>query len=139
MPKKATERDIAEVLADIAQAPDLSELTAADLSSVLWDRDPLDELTDLCLSNPDAADRLLPALESGEIPPCLEVTVSESDKVLSLRVSVDLMERLSALADAIATDPEKAALAGKVTTSTAARLAVLRGVRELEAEYGIAG
>jgi hypothetical protein len=57
-------------------------------------------------------------------------------RVLSLRVPEPVAERLEALVPYLAEDATIAAL-GIVSTSTAARLAVGRGIEALEEEYGV--
>lgn len=55
---------------------------------------------------------------------------------LSIRVRQELVDRLQALVPYIAADPRLQALLGRCSRSDVARVALLKGVEQLEAEYG---
>jgi len=57
-----------------------------------------------------------------------------ADRKLSLRVTADVLKRADALRGRIARDPNVVPL-GQVTQSTVLKLALLRGLDVLEAEY----
>lgn len=57
-----------------------------------------------------------------------------ADKKLSLRVTADVLKRADALLVRIAKNPNVVPL-GQVTQSTVLKLALLRGLEALEAEY----
>jgi hypothetical protein len=57
-----------------------------------------------------------------------------ADRKLSLRVTADVLKRADALRGPIAKDPNVIPL-GQVTQSTVLKLALMRGLAALEAEY----
>lgn len=56
-------------------------------------------------------------------------------KILSLRLDPELVARADALVERLERDPVLAAASGNVSRSTVLRLALVRGLRELEREY----
>lgn len=93
-------------------------------------RGSLDELRALLASDPDLAARTAAMLD-GELPcPALEEPM---DPTLTIRLPEEIMARADALIPALEADPAIRAH-GRVTRSTAIRIAILRGLDALEAD-----
>ncbi len=100
-------------------------------------RAALDELRALLDADPALAERTR-AMLAGELP-CPDLEEKETmpnDAAINLRVPKDVLSRADALMPALAQDPMLQAAGRGVSRSVVLRLAVLRGLDSLEAEYG---
>lgn len=94
----------------------------------------LDELRAMLAGNPDLAERTNDML-AGDLPcPDLEEETMAERPLESVRLPADLMARAEALVPLMEKDPELSAF-GRVNKSSVIRLALHRGLLNLEAEY----
>ena len=94
----------------------------------------LEELRSLLGADPELQARYDAATQG--LIPAPEALVMAKDTPISLRIPEAMLDRAEALVPLLADDPELAmVLGGKVTRSTVLRVALLRGIKALEADF----